>query len=333
MFKKFVLPRLLQYIAVLVIGITVVFIIPRLLPADPVQSQLSQMTSRGQYMDPAALSDIKGTLKELYGLEGGMFEQYVSYIRRLFQGDFGPSFLRYPTPVWELITNSLPWTVGLMGTTMIITWIIGTILGGISAYYSESRVARIIEFCAMFFRPIPAYISALLFLILFTYVFPIFPMAGGYGQGHTVGFNLPFILDVLRHSVLPLLSLVVVWIGHWYIQMRNTATNIVEEGFVTHAELSGLSKVKIIFKYIIRVGMTPLVTGFGLSLGWVFGGALITEIVFAYPGIGTLLYEAIQNGDYNLIIGINIFSIFAVATAMLLVDFIYPFLDPRIRYE
>lgn len=332
-FKKYFIPRFIQYITVVFIGITLVFIIPRLLPSDPVEHQLNRMTAQGQYLDPEAIDEIRETLQELYGLKGGLFEQYVSYWKRLFTGDLGPSFTQFPTPVIDLIRTSLPWTVGLLFTSLMISWIIGTVLGGLRVSFPNSRIARFIEIVAVGMRPIPYYIMALLLLILLAFVFPIFPMAGGYSIGARIGFNARFLKDLVRHAFLPVLSMVVLEVGGWFLQMRNVASNIVEEDFVVYAEASGLSKIKIIFYYIMRNAIIPQITGLALNLGFIFGGALITEIVFSYPGMGNLLYSAILAGDYNLIMGINIFSIIGVSTAMLIIDLLYPLLDPRVRYQ
>lgn len=333
MLKKYFLPRLLQYIVVLFVGITMVFIIPRLMPSDPVLSQLDQITAQGQYMDPDAVEEVRETLTELYGLEGNIGEQYLSFWSRLFRGDLGPSFTQFPTPVSKLISISLPWTIGLVATAVILSWLIGTFLGGIAVSYPDSLFTKVIEFFAMSVRPIPYYIMALSLVILFTYLLPIFPMSGGYSRGVTIGFNFEFIFNLIKHAALPILSLVLVGIGNWFLQMRNVASNVVEEDYVTYAEASGLPKKTIIFSYIMRNAIMPQVTGLGLNMGNIFGGALITEIVFSYPGIGTLLYNAIVSGDYNLIMGITIFSIIGVSTAMLVIDLIYPLIDPRVKYE
>jgi peptide/nickel transport system permease protein len=332
-FKKFFIPRMIQYFTVLFIGITLVFVIPRLLPSDPVSTQLHRMTSQGQYLDPAAVEEMRETLQELYGLKGGMLQQYFSYWKRLFTGDLGPSFTQFPTPVIALIRMSLPWTLGLLLASLSLSWMIGTVLGGIKVSFPNSPFSKATELLAMGIRPIPYYIMALVLLILFAFLFPVFPMAGGYSVGSKVGFNARFIKDLLRHSFLPILSMVVLEIGGWFLQMRNVASNLVEEDYVVYAEASGLPKSKIVFSYIMRNAIVPQITGFGLNLGFVFGGALITEMVFSYPGMGTLLYSAIIAGDYNLIMGINIFSIVGVSTAMLIIDLLYPLLDPRVRYQ
>jgi len=303
------------------------------MPSDPVEHQLNQITAQGAYLDPESVDQVRETLKELYGLEGSTFHQYLSFWKRLFTGDMGPSFTQFPTPVMTLISISLPWTIGLVLASILISWLTGTFIGGLAVSYPDSFFTKVIEFFAMGVRPIPYYIMALSLVIIFSYFLPIFPMAGGYSMGAKIGFNLEFILDLIRHAFLPILSLVLVGIGSWYLQMRNVASNVVEEDYVIYAEAAGLPKRKIIFSYIMRNAIMPQITGLALNLGFIFGGALITEIVFSYPGIGTLLYTAINAGDYNLIMGITIFSIVGVSTAMLIIDLIYPLIDPRVRYE
>jgi peptide/nickel transport system permease protein len=331
--RKYLLPRLVQYVTVLFIGITMVFVIPRLLPSDPVKTQLARMTAQGQYLDPAAVEDLRETLQELYGLKGGTLQQYITYWKRLFTGDLGPSFAQFPTPVIQLIKVSLPWTLGLLLASLLLSWLIGTVLGAVAVSYPNSVITKFAEVFAMGSRPIPYYIMALVLLILFSFVFPIFPMAGGYSMGIRMGFNTRFILDLLKHAFLPVTSMVVLEIGGWFLQMRNVASNVVEEDYVAYADALGLPKRKIMFRYIARNAIVPQITGLALNLGFIFGGALITEIAFSYPGMGTLLYSAIMAGDYNLIMGINIFSIVGVSTAMLVIDLIYPLLDPRVRYQ
>lgn len=333
MLKKYLLPRLMQYVTVMLIGITMVFIIPRLLPSDPVEHQLTRMTAQGQYLDPAAVEDLRATLQELYGLKGGILQQYITYWKRLLTGNLGPSFAQFPTPVTQLIRTSLPWTIGLLLTSLLLSWLVGTTLGVVAVTYPNSVFAKVAAVLAMGIRPIPYYIMALVLLILFAFVFPIFPMAGGYSMGARMGFNARFIFSLLRHAFLPVTSMVVLEVGGWFLQMRNVASNVVEEEYVSYAEAMGLSRPKIMLHYITRNAIAPQITGLALNLGFVFGGALITEIAFSYPGMGYLLYSAILAGDYNLIMGINIFSIVGVSTAMLVIDLIYPLLDPRVRYQ
>jgi len=331
--KRYLLPRIVQFLVVVFVGITIVFFVPRLTPVDPVQQVISQITSQGAFMDPAAVDALRQSLTELYGLEGGMFQQYFAFWGRLIKGDFGPSLFQFPTPVMDLIMISLPWTAGLLITTTIISWIIGNLLGGLAGYFKNKAWAKTLDNISMVLRPMPYYIFALLLLIIFAYLIPIFPSAGGYSVGRQIGFNWAFISDLLIHSFLPAMSLVILGIAANFMTMKLIVSNIVAEDYVMYAKAGGLKERKIAFKYVIRNGLLPQITGLALSLGQVFGGALITEIVFSYPGIGTLLYGAINSGDYNLIMGVTSLSVIGIAGATLIIDLIYPLFDPRIRYR
>ena len=331
--KRYLLPRLLQYFLVIFVGITVVFIVPRLTPVDPVQEMIYTITQRGAYMDPEAIEQLRQSMKEMYGLEGTVFSLYISLWRRLIIGDFGPSLSQFPTPVVKLIGISLPWTLVLMLVTTLLSCIIGNILGGIAGYFSSSRWAAAIERFMMVLRPIPYYIFALILLLVFGYVIPIFPIAGGTSIGLKIQFSWKVIADLLRHAIQPALSMILLGMAGWFQTMRLVMSNIVREDYVMYARAGGLRDTKIAFNYVIKNAMLPQVTGLALSLGQIFGGAMVTVMEFSYPGIGGLLYTAINAGDYNLIMGITMFSILGIATGALLVDLLYPLFDPRIRYR
>ena len=331
--KRYLLPRIFQFLVVIFIGTTVVFIIPRLTPTDPVERQLEIITVRGMYLDPASITDLKQTLKELYGLEGGFFEQYVVFWKRLFKGDFGPSFTQFPTPVTKLISISMPWTVGLLLVSTLLSWILGSLLGVFAGSFRNAKWCKIMGLFAMTIRPIPYYIMALALVILFSYLIPLFPMLGGFSGGRITRFTFKVVFDLMKHAFLPALSLVLIGFGTWFLQMRSVTSNIISEDFVTYAEAQGLPKGKIVFQYVARNAILPQITGLALSLGFIFGGALITEQVFSYPGIGSLLFNAINGSDYNVIMGITIFSIISIATAVLVIDLLYPLFDPRVRHR
>jgi peptide/nickel transport system permease protein len=318
--KRYLIPRLVQYFLVIFVGITAVFLIPRLSPSDPVQQTVSQLRSMGSYLDPATMDEFIEDLTEMYGLEGSMLEQYGALWMRLFHGDFGVSFFQFPTPVSKLIGTALPWTAGLLLMTTFLSWTIGNIVGGLAGYFSRKRWSRTLDTIAMVVRPLPYYIFAFALLLLLAYVVRWFPVAGGTDIGRTTAFNWPYIKDVLRHSFLPALSLVIL----------GGAVNA--EDFVQYAKLGGVKEGRIVSRYVIRNALLPQITGLALSLGQIFSGALITEIVFSYPGFGTLLYNAIVTGDYNLIMGITLLSIVAITTAILIIDLMYPLFDPRVRY-
>jgi len=331
--KQYLIPRLIQYFLVIFLGVTAVFFIPRFLPSDPVHRTIAQLQARGSYLDPATIDDMVADLTELYGLEGSMLEQYGAFWRRLFQGDFGVSFFQFPTPVIKLIRTALPWTLGLLLTTTIIGWTVGNIVGGVAGYFARNRWSRALDTVAMFIRPLPYYIFAFALLLLFAYVFRWFPISGGTDIGRQASFSWAYIADVLRHAFLPALSLVILGGAIWFQTMKLIVQNVNAESFVQYAKFGGIKESKIVLRYVIRNAMLPQITALALLLGQILSGALITEIVFSYPGIGTLLYNAIITGDYNLIMGITALSIVAITTAILVIDLLYPLFDPRVRYS
>jgi len=330
--RRFLIPRLIQYFLVIWVGITVVFLIPRLTPNDPVMQMIGQMRARGATLEPGAMDGMIRDLTEMYGLGGSWLDQYGAFWGRLIHGDFGVSFFQFPARVNDLIANAAPWTLALLLTTTAISWILGNILGGLAGYYTRKGWSRTLDAVAMVIRPMPYYIFAFALLLLFAYAVRWFPLAGGASLGAMPTFTWDYIKDVIWHSFLPALSLSVLGGCVTFQTMKLLVQNVNSESFVQYAKLGGVSEDRIVNKYIIRNALLPQITGLALSLGQIFGGALITEIVFSYPGLGTLLYRAIVNGDYNLIMGITILSIVGITTAILVVDLTYPLFDPRVRY-
>ena len=332
-FRRYLIPRLIQYVLVIFIGITAVFLIPRLLPNDPVLRTISELQARGSNLEPGSMDKIIAQMTEMYGLGGSMFDQYIAFWGRLFRGDLGVSFFQFPTPVNELIATALPWTATLLLTTTLLSWIFGNLVGGYAGYHANKPWSRGMDTVAMIVRPIPYYIFAFALLLIFAYFVRWFPVSGGTTLGRRPSMSWSFIKDVLWHSFLPALSIFILNLAVWFQTMKLIVQKVNGESYVQYAKLSGVREGKVVRRYVIRNAMLPQITGLGLSLGLIFSGALITEIVFSYPGLGSLLYNAIVTGDYNLIMGITVFSILAITTSVLVVDLLYPFFDPRIRYQ
>lgn len=331
--KQYLIPRLIQYFLVIWLGITVVFLIPRLTPNDPIMRVIGELRGRGSTLEPGAMDGIIRDLTQLYGLEGSWLDQYWAFWGRLFRGDLGVSFFQFPVRVNQLIAVAMPWTLGLLLTTTAISWIVGNIIGGLAGYYSRKSWSRILDAIAMVVRPLPYYIFAFALLLLFAYVVRWFPITGGASLGAVPTFTWAYIKDVLWHSFLPALSLCVLGGAVTFQTMKLIVQNVNAESFVQYAKMGGVTEDRIVGKYVIRNAVLPQITGLALSIGQIFSGALITEIVYGYPGLGMLLYRAIVNGDYNLIMGITLFSIIAITTAILIVDLTYPLFDPRVRYK
>jgi peptide/nickel transport system permease protein len=330
LFKEYILPRLLQWVMVIFIGVTITFIIPRLSPVNPVDQALGRLTAF-QSLSPEATLALRESLLDLYGLEGNVFEQYISFWTRILQGDLGPSFTSFPMTVNQMIRNAIGWTVGLLGTTIVLSWLLGLFLGALAGYYPNKWWSRLMENSLVAVYPIPYYILAFILLMLFAYYFPIFPLVGG-AKG-TPGFSWSYLSSLVEHSFLPALSIIIGGTAFRFIMSKALTSSEVSSDYVQYAEMAAVPKRKILTSYLIRNTMLPQVTDLGLSLGAIFEGALITEVVFGYPGLGYTLFVAITSADYNLIMGVTLLSIVGIATASLLVDLIYPLLDPRVRYR
>ena len=330
--KRYILPRFLQWLIVIFVGVTVAFVVPRLSPIDPVQNTLNRMAVYG-IMYPEAVDMLRATLEELYGLKGTIFEQYVAFWRRLLTGDFGPSLTVFPTPVSQLILQALPWTLGLLVTSTVASWLFGIFIGTLAGVYSGSRLSRALETMVLCITPIPYYIMALTLVLLFAYAIPVFPLAGGAAIGLRPSLSWPFIGSVLKHGFLPALSLVVISTGWHFLSQKALTSTLVSSDFVTYARIAAVPRRTILYHYLVRNSLLPQATDLALSLGTVFGGALITEVVFSYPGIGQVLHTAIFQGDFNLMMGIIVLSVVGIATGALVIDLMYPLLDPRIRYR
>ncbi len=328
--KEFILPRLAQWLLVIIIGVTITFLIPRLSPVNPIDQALGRMTTF-QNMDPEAVVSLRETLMVLYGLEGSVLDQYFSFWGRVIRGDLGPSFSAFPRPVNEMISSGLGWTVGLLGTSVIISWLLGIVLGSLAGYFPNRWWAHVLEKSLVTIYPVPYYTVAFVLLMALTFYWPIFPLMGG--ASGTPGLNWDYISSVIHHSFLPAFSIVIGATAFRFIMAKALTTTETSSDYVQYAELAALPKRKILFFYVVRNTMLPQVTDLALSLGAIFEGALITEVVFAYPGVGSVLYNSIISADYNVIMGITLLSIVGIATASLIVDLSYPLLDPRVRYR
>jgi peptide/nickel transport system permease protein len=329
--RRYLIPRLLQYVLVTWLGVTVVFFLPRLTPIGPVERMVASIQAQGQYLDPQAAQRTVELVREMYGLEEGLLTQYASFWRRLFTGDFGPSLVSFPVPVMELIGRSLPWTLGLLLTTTILVFIIGNVSGGLAGYFAKSRIMKALDGVAMVLAPIPYYIVALVLIIFFAYLLPIFPVGGGYTIGTRIALTWPSIRDLLRHAFLPAVSLVLLGAAVNHQIMRLITQGVREEDYVRYARIGAVPERTIFSRYVMRNAMLPQITRFALGFSVLFSGALVTEIVFAYPGLGLLAYRAILASDYNMLMGITTLSVIVLTTSTLLMDLLNPLFDPRIR--
>ena len=329
---QYISGRIGSYLLVLFIGITITFFLPRFMPGDPIQNYIFELeTQAGQTLSPEEMAHLRETLSQIYGLEGTLFSQYVGYLERVvLHQDFGPSFAAFPAPAMDFILNALPWTLGLLATTTVISWTLGNLVGLIAGYFHDSRAATGLEVLGVILYPIPYYVVALVLVMLFGYIWSIFPLTTTVRPGP---LTFEKIGAILHNSILPALTIVVASLGWNILSMKALSFANKEEDYVTFARLKGTRPRTIMTRYVFKNSILPQITALSLSMGAIFNGALLTEILFSYPGMGLLMRTAASRGDYNMMYGTITISIFAVATAALVIDLLYPLFDPRIRYR
>lgn len=324
--------RLLQLAAVIFFGVSGMFFITYLSPIDPVEQVLGRLSSRSN-LSPEAIASTREALQAMFGTDQPLFTQYLSYWSRMLRGDLGASLMAFPTPAMELVMRSLPWTLGLLLTSTLITFVVGNVMGGLAGYFQNNRFLKAFGIISMGLQPIPYYIIAFIILIIFGFLWPVLPISGGFSMDVRPGWTPQFMLSVLQHSLLPALSLVLVGLGGWFIGMRALVSNIVTEDYVTYAELAGVKRGTVVGGYVMRNAMVPQVLALAMVIGQVFSGTIIIEQVFNYPGLGSLLVDAVNYGDYSTVMAVATASVVAVATAIFIVDLLHPVLDPRVRTE
>jgi peptide/nickel transport system permease protein len=268
-----------------------------------------------------------------FGLDRPLWTQYLSFLRDAARLDFNYSIANYPRTVNSMIAEALPWTVALLGTTTMVSFALGTFLGALLGWPRAPRWMRWLMPPLWALHAIPFFLLGLILIYLFAFRFPVLPMFGGYSAGAFPAFTGPFVLDLLRHAILPALSIVLVATGGWALSMRGMMVTTQGEDYVIFAEAKGLRSLTIFLRYCVRNALLPQATGLALALGQIVSGAVLVEVIFGYPGIGTVLFQAIRENDHFLIQGIVFIVIIALGLATLILDAIYPLLDPRITYR
>ena len=329
---QYVAKRVGLYLVVLFIGLTITFFLPRLMPTNPIDGYIGQLQARaGGALTPEAIGQLRESLEELYGLRGDLLTQYVGYLERvILRFDFGPSFTFYPQPVSQIIFTALPWTLGLLLVSTVIAWILGNMVGLVAGYFHTKKAGSILEILGILIYPIPYYILAVTVILMLSYVIPLFPLSPSFPVGQMTPQKFGM---VIYNSLLPAITLILAGFGWNILSMKALAVATTEEPYVTYSRLKGTSNWTRMIRYVFRNAMLPQVTALALSLGTIFNGALLTEMLFSYPGVGLIMRTAASSGDYNVLYGAITVSILAVAPAGLVIDLVYPLLDPRIRHK
>jgi peptide/nickel transport system permease protein len=324
--------RLGVFLLVVWVTATINFVVPRLAPGDPVQAVLSRLEAQGSKVEDSAV--MIEQYRKLFGLDDPLWVQYLRYLGNLFQLNLGYSLTYFPASVWDIIRNALPYTLGLLTITTLLSFGIGIIAGALLVWRATPRSARLFIPLLMILAPIPYYLLAMLLLFFFAFTLRLFPHSGTVSIGRiaTGGLDLGYLLDIGYHSLLPALSIILASAGGWALGMRGMMVTVQGEDFLTLAEAKGLPQRSIFARYAVRNAMLPQFTALAITLGHVVSGAVLVEIIFGYPGLGYRLFQSITSADYTVMQGITFFLVLSVAVAILIIDLLYPKLDPRITY-
>ena len=328
----YLLRRFGVFVLIAWLAATLNFFLPRLTGQDPVRVKLLQQAQLGGHVQ-AGIEEMVKEYDRRFGLDRPLWVQYLAFLRDAARLDFNYSIANYPRTVNEMIAEALPWTVALLGTTTVVSFALGTFLGALLGGPRAPRWMRWLMPPLWALHAIPFFLLGLILIYVFAFRFPVLPMFGGYSAGAFPALTPAFALDLVRHAILPALSIVLVATGGWALSMRGMMVTTQGEDYVTFAEAKGLRSLTIFLRYCVRNALLPQATGLALALGQIVSGAVLVEVIFGYPGIGTVLFQAIRENDHFLIQGIVFTVIVALGLATLILDAVYPLLDPRISYR
>lgn len=326
----YIFKRFGMFLLTVWLGTSVIFLVPRLAPGDPVQAMIGRMLTEGTNVENA--QDMVESYRERFGLNDPIYVQYFKYLYNSATFNSGYSLAFFPSRVDDMIARSLPWTIGLLFVALILSFIIGNAIGALLAWRQTPNVVRWLLPISLTFTSIPAYMVGIMLLFFFSFSLEWLPYAGNYDRGLTPGWDLNFIVSIIKHAILPAMSIILVSMGRWALGMRGMMITTDGEDYMILADAKGLKPSRIFWRYGVRNAILPQVTAFGVALGALAGGSVLVEIIFTYPGVGHLLYQGILNSDFTLIQGIVFYVIVGVSLAVLILDLTYPLIDPRITY-
>jgi peptide/nickel transport system permease protein len=329
----YVIQRLLIFLLVIWVAMTLIFFLPKLVPGrDPVMERMMMLMASGG-IQAEGITQMVEAYRSEFGLDQPLFVQYLRYLSDMFRFDFNYSLAQYPTKVLDLIALALPWTIGLLSVSVILAFLLGSLAGGLLGWPKTPRVYGYLLGPFLLMSSVPFFLIGLLLIYVFAFKLKIFPIGGGSQFGQLPSLSLSYILDIVYHSILPAAAIVVASLGGWALPMRGMMITTLGEDYVILAQARGLPPRRIFFQYAMRNAMLPQITSLALSMGTIVSGSRVVVAKFSYPGIGAVLFSAHAGFYYITIYGVVFFIILAIALATLIIDLIYPLLDPRIRYQ
>lgn len=326
-FGKYLTQKLFWYLLTFIVALFLNFFLPRLIPGNPVDVLLAELTAG--MSDTAQAQAMKEEFYATMGLDKPLLQQFIVYCGNALHGNLGRSFTQYPREVTDILASCLPWTIGIQLPSIIVGWILGNTLGAVAAY-KKGVFDKVVFPVSLFLSSLPSFVFALVLQYVFGIVLGWFPAFGAYSTELLPSASMTYIMSVFRHWQLPFLTTVILMIGGQAIGMRSMSLYELNVDYVLYSKLLGVRDSKITM-YVFKNAILPQVSGLALSLGSMVGGALITETIFSYPGIGLSLMKAIRNVDYTLISGCTLVISMCVLVANFAVDIVYGLLDPRVR--
>jgi len=325
-YLKYFKKKLIWFVLTFVVAVVLNFLLPRLMPADPVAAMMNKM---GTMSDASTIQEMYQFYAEQFGTNKPLWQQFVIFCQNALKGDFGLSFSQYPRSVSDIISSSIGWTIALQFPAIITGWILGNLLGALAAYLRKGW-DKVLMPVSLFVSNFPAFGMAVILLVTFAGKLKWFPIGGGYNFDMIPNLSWAFVKSVIHHYQLPFWSIVLISIGGQAVGMRSMSIYELNADYVKYSRFLGIKDSKIV-GYVFRNAMLPQITGLALSIGTMVGGALVAEIIFSYPGLGSTMYAAVTAADYPLISACTLIITVMVLLVTLLLDVVYGFIDPRVK--
>jgi len=329
--RQYLVRRVGIFFLTIWLSATLIWLIPRLSPGDPIAAMVAGMSGAGGFVEDS--DRIIEGWRARFGLDEPQYIQYIRYLGNLATLDFGYSVANFPTPVSTLISDALPWTIGLLIWAMVLTFLIGNFLGAIMVWTKTPSLIKVLIPLTMVFTSIPSILAGLFLLYIFAFTLKWLPIQGSYGFNVNPGWDLDFVFSVIEHGTLPALAIILVSFGYWTLGMRGMMITVQGEDYMQLANAKGLNPFYVLYRYMIRNAILPQVTAFAIQLGTLVSGQILVEFVFNYRGMGRVIYNAILARDFAVIQGASFIVIMMTALAVLVIDLIYPLIDPRISHK